>query len=308
MADEPYNNKYNINTSRVQWHNYDGGTYFVTICTANKEYFFGEVLELPVKVGGIIPTSVETRFIASHQASNESTQPSSPTSVETRFIASHQQIIEPQMKLSPIGEYATEQFAKTQTYYPYANIPLFVVMPNHIHAIVIIDNSGNVNAMKHRLGRDAIHRVSSGGVSSDNNPMLSNKLGTVIRGIKARITHYAHQNNIPFAWQTRYYDRIIRNQSELNSIALYVEQNVAKWSLDSMNIFNSIPQIGPQFRDAMNRVSTDGTMDCLDAMNRVSTDGTMDCLDAMNRVSTDGKTDCLDAMNRVSTVLNNSKI
>ncbi|MCQ2605507.1 MAG: hypothetical protein MJ204_03060 [Bacteroidales bacterium] len=43
------------------------------------------------------------------------------------------------MILLPIGQYAHKQFVNVKTHYPYAEIPLFVVMPNHIHAIVIID-------------------------------------------------------------------------------------------------------------------------------------------------------------------------
>lgn len=48
-------------------------------------------------------------------------------------------LTEPQ--LSEIGRYAYEQFMNVKTHYPYAEIPLFVVMPNHIHAIVMIDGN-----------------------------------------------------------------------------------------------------------------------------------------------------------------------
>ena len=65
--------------------------------------------------------------------------------------------------------------------------------------------------------------------------MIFKSLGTVIRGVKARISHAAHQNRISFAWQSRFHDRIIRNQEELNRIAEYIENNVAKWDVDEMN-------------------------------------------------------------------------
>ena len=45
-----------------------------------------------------------------------------------------------QMHLSEIGKYADEQFRDVSLNYPYAVIPSYVVMPNHIHAIVIIDD------------------------------------------------------------------------------------------------------------------------------------------------------------------------
>ena len=59
--------------------------------------------------------------------------------------------------------------------------------------------------------------------------MLNATLGTVVRGLKARVTQFARQNNIPFKWQPRYHDRIIRNRDEMNKIAKYIELNPAKW-------------------------------------------------------------------------------
>ena len=60
-------------------------------------------------------------------------------------------------------------------------------------------------------------------------------LSVVIGGLKSAITKYARQNGIPFAWQSRFHDRIIRNQEELNCITAYIENNVAKWDMDEMN-------------------------------------------------------------------------
>ena len=174
-----FQNKYRIPTARAQWHEYDGGIYFVTICTAGRSHLFGEIADL-------------------------------------------------QMQLSDIGRIAYDNFANVTIHYPYAEIPLFTVMPNHIHAIVIINgNDGN--------GRDAINRVSTTSTTIPRNPMIFRSLGTVIRGVKARISHAAHQNCIPFAWQSRFHDRIIRNQEELNRIAEYIENNVTKWDTDEMN-------------------------------------------------------------------------
>lgn len=62
----------------------------------------------------------------------------------------------------------------------------------------------------------------------------SKNLASVIRGFKIGVTKYAKQNNIPFAWQPRFHDQIIRNNDELNRIALYIEQNIAKWDVDDL--------------------------------------------------------------------------
>ena len=47
----------------------------------------------------------------------------------------------PTMVLSEIGQYADEQFRNVHNHYPYAEIPLWIVMPNHFHCVAIIDDT-----------------------------------------------------------------------------------------------------------------------------------------------------------------------
>ena len=54
-------------------------------------------------------------------------------------------------------------------------------------------------------------------------------LSVVVGGIKGRVTKYAMQSHIPFAWQARFHDRIVRNEPEMNRIAKYIQANVSKW-------------------------------------------------------------------------------
>ena len=59
-----------------------------------------------------------------------------------------------------------------------------------------------------------------------------NRLAVAIGNMKSAVTHYANQTNQDFAWQTRFYDRIVRDQPEMNRIATYIENNVANWHDD----------------------------------------------------------------------------
>lgn len=205
MPDNLFRNKYRIPSARAVWHDYNGGAYFVTICTKDMAHFFGE-------------------------------------------------IVDGEMCLTEIGRCADEQFRNVSSHYPYAKIPLWVVMPNHVHAIVMIDGDADLNgrdAIYRVLGDvmpsdtgtvgtdamnlDAMNRVSTGGVTHNNNPMLRKCLGAIVRGLKARVTKYANENGISFAWQTRFHDRIIRDCDEMNGIAGYIENNVAQWKSDEMN-------------------------------------------------------------------------
>ena len=45
MSDNRFKDKYRIDTSRAEWHDYNGGVYFITICTENRACFFGVVTE-----------------------------------------------------------------------------------------------------------------------------------------------------------------------------------------------------------------------------------------------------------------------
>ena len=199
MADK-YLGKYRSETRRVDWHKYNGGEYFVTICTKDRVHYFGEI------------------------ANGE-------------------------MQQSAIGQYTHEQFMNVATHYPYAQIPLWIVMPDHIHAIVIIDGEAIKCGADSPAANstDAINRIATnseataGGITGIHNPMISKCLGTIIRGTKARISHWAHQNNLSFGWQSNYHEHIIRDQNEMNRIADYIYENPQKWtekSADNGNINN----------------------------------------------------------------------
>ncbi|WP_296930752.1 transposase [Porphyromonas sp.] len=83
-------------------------------------------------------------------------------------------------------------------------------MPNHIHAIVSINQETEPAAQK--TARET--------------------LAIVVGGIKREVTMFAREHKIAFDWQSRYYDRIIRNRKEGNNIATYIENNVARWDSD----------------------------------------------------------------------------
>jgi REP element-mobilizing transposase RayT len=83
--------------------------------------------------------------------------------------------------------------------------------------------------MRDGLG-DVARRVSTNAMR--NIAGRQSLLSIVIGGLKSSVTKYAHQHDIPFAWQTRFYDHIIRNQDELNMIATYIENNPANWKED----------------------------------------------------------------------------
>jgi REP element-mobilizing transposase RayT len=138
------------------------------------------------------------------------------------------------MELSEIGRWAVTQIEQTAIIRQNdVEIPMFVVMPNHIHLIVVYNcvdpcrDASNASASELSQSNPADAR----GASLQFGPQSGN-LPSVVRGIKSAVMKYAIEHDIPFAWQSRYHDHIIRNQLEMNRIANYIENNPMRWELD----------------------------------------------------------------------------
>lgn len=120
-------------------------------------------------------------------------------------------IIDGEMKFSKLGKFADDALRALAEHYKYVEVPLFVVMPNHVHAIICI-----------RERADAPGCI----------PAIRTALGVVVGGYKQSVTRFARRNNIEFNWQSRYHDHIIRGSRDGNRIAAYIENNVARWAYD----------------------------------------------------------------------------
>ena len=104
----------------------------------------------------------------------------------------------------------------------------FVVMPNHIHGIIIIGaNEYNTPRTNADERRDTMHCVSTNQFAPQ-----SKNLASIIRGYKSAVTTYARKNGIDFEWQPRYYDHIIRTIDDYHRISNYIINNPAKWNVD----------------------------------------------------------------------------
>ena len=153
-------------------------------------------------------------------------------------------VVNGKMELSQIGEYAVKQIEQTAIIRQNdVEIPMYVVMPNHVHLIVVYNrvvpcrDTSNVSASNVSASNVSASELSQSepedtrGVSLQFGPQSGN-LPSVVRGIKSAVTKYAIENDISFAWQPRYHDHIIRNQLEMNYIADYIEYNPMRWEMD----------------------------------------------------------------------------
>jgi hypothetical protein len=60
----------------------------------------------------------------------------------------------------------------------------------------------------------------------------SKNIPAIIRGFKSSVKKFANLNNIEFEWQTRYYDRIMRDEDEMQRTRIYINRNIENWRGD----------------------------------------------------------------------------
>jgi REP element-mobilizing transposase RayT len=206
---EKFKNKYRLDSMRADFWDYNNtGVYFVTICTKDRYHFFGEIKE---------------QHKITCQIENSSTQE------KLKTIRPGKE--ELKIKCSKAVEACWQQIPSQ---FPFASIGPFVVMPNHVHGILIISQHSypNKRYMKNNPAQEIPLKEncqSKNRLSEVNNPMLYDGLGKVVRWFKGRCTYDIRKLNPNFSWQTLYHDRIIKNELEYHSAEIYIQNNPKKW-------------------------------------------------------------------------------
>ena len=193
MADK-FQDKYRIPSARLQtWDYGSNAAYFITICTKNREHFFGEI------IGS-----------------------------------------EPAMQLNKLGKLANRFWLDIPHYFPFIQLKAFIVMPNHVHGILIIDNVETrlIAAPPLIVPPPLITPPTTpsanktGGITGDKNPMLHENISRVIRWYKGRCTFEIRKIHADFNWQSRFHDHIIRNAESFEKIQDYIQNNPLNWKQD----------------------------------------------------------------------------
>lgn len=134
-----------------------------------------------------------------------------------------------EMHLSPIGEIVAEEWQKTPQIRPNVELDAWTVMPNHLHGIVGITHQiPNVETFRRNVS------------TAPNAPtarLQPNTLGSIIGQFKSVCTKRIWAAGFrDFAWQTRFYDHIIRDEKSLHKIREYIINNVGRWEQDRNNV------------------------------------------------------------------------
>ena len=206
-----FKNKYRIASARAQWWDYGwNGAYFITICTKNREHFFGEI--------------------------NNG-----------------------KMVLSPTGVIADILWHEIPNHAPFVELGDFVVMPNHIHGILILDKpvGGNHNVENDTVVDTYTDTIETGhalsllqsdqSIGSTVNPQTigqnrfqnigKNTISSIIGSYKSAVTKHANRLGLANGWQTRFHDHIIRDDAEFQRISDYIINNPDNW--EDNNFYSS---------------------------------------------------------------------
>ncbi len=135
------------------------------------------------------------------------------------------EVINGEVQLNEFGEIVAQEWYRTREIRHEIELDAFVVMPNHIHGIIMIQD--NVGAH----GRAPLRRP-------------ARSLGSLIAGYKSAVTKRInisrHTPGQP-VWQRNYYEHVIRNDTDLNRIRVYIHFNPAGWQLDKYHSIANRP-------------------------------------------------------------------
>jgi len=191
-----YKNKYRISSTRLQNWDYGWATaYFVTICTQNRECYFGDIVDgIPVlsEIGKI----AQNEWIKTFEMRPDMN------------LTMGEYVVMPNHFHAIIGignnEYNEKNIGDGDGRYP-------------MHCVSTFPSPSTSGSSKNQFG-----------------PQRKN-LSSVIRGFKIGVTTNARNIYADFAWQPRFHDHIIRDNDSYERIRNYIINNPKKWDDDKFN-------------------------------------------------------------------------
>jgi len=126
------------------------------------------------------------------------------------------EVVNDTMHLNAYGQIVTEDWCWLADQYEFVELDAFVVMPNHLHGIIVIT-----------------------GGEGGSRTARTKPLGRLIGAFKTVSTKHINEwRETPSAtlWHRNYFEHIIRNDDDLDRIRAYIAANPARWSEDADNL------------------------------------------------------------------------
>jgi len=149
-------------------------------------------------------------------------------------------IVNGEMRLSEAGVIVLSAWKDLTNHYFHVQLDNFVIMPNHIHGIVILTDT-----TRYQISENAAvsHNIPVGAGSEPAPTRVTRRhtLSEIVRSFKtfsARRINFLRQTPAIPVWQRNFYDRVVRNKHELHRIRNYIEMNPTNWPQDEENPAN----------------------------------------------------------------------
>jgi REP element-mobilizing transposase RayT len=141
------------------------------------------------------------------------------------------EIVNEEMMLSECGRVVEEEWLRTAQVRKNVELDVYVVMPNHFHAIIVLSND-TVGASRRLALTKGLQAGSLGAIMAQFKSIVTKRINALRSTPSAPV------------WQRNYYEHIIRNDDVLKRIRDYIVANPSRWKEDENN-----PQRHDQVRD-----------------------------------------------------------
>lgn len=132
------------------------------------------------------------------------------------------------MFLSDVGEIAKQCWLEIPLHFPFVELDEYVIMPNHMHGILIIRKpSVDLKKVPMKERKDKEDREKK---------VIATTLFTVVGSYKSAVSKRSRHLGTINLWQPRFYDHIIRNDDDYDRIRTYIRSNPSRWQNDQLNV------------------------------------------------------------------------
>jgi REP element-mobilizing transposase RayT len=146
-------------------------------------------------------------------------------------------IVDIEMRLNSLGEIAVECWMAIPIHFGNVELDAFVVMPNHVHGIIVIFDVGATHAVRATHASPLQQNTSS---KIPNGPK-QRSIGAIIGSYKSGVSKLISETSatqVQNVWQRNYYEHIIHDDAELGRIREYIINNPLQWLDDKENPIN----------------------------------------------------------------------
>jgi len=142
------------------------------------------------------------------------------------------EIVNDKTALNAIGKIVKKEWLRTANIRENIELDEWIIMPNHLHGIIWIKHEIDVETTRGVVSNQLANKAFQRNVSTTIKP---NSLGSIIGQFKSICTKRIRLLDPTFAWQSRFYDHIIRDEHGLENIRRYIANNPLNWKIDHID-------------------------------------------------------------------------